>query len=135
MVGWHDEVGWHCDGRAVVQVRVLRLVLVSPLFSIGVPLVVCVVAVLKGGACGAWGSPRSDWVRPLRIVPALLLFCVAMSVAGGGGSVVVCGGVLSTIAQCCACGVCYEWRWCVGVVGLVPLFSSVFVFAVTVLLV
>lgn len=85
------------------------------------------------GVC-VWWCPVFGSGPPRRIVPALLLSCVAVFVAGWGK----CGGggVLFAIAQCRACGVCVMngggvW-W-----GVVLLFSSLprLVFAVTALLV
>lgn len=96
------------------------------------PPSVRMVVPLNGGSGGVSWYPVLGSGPPRRIAPAPLLSCVAVFVAGWGK----CGGagVLSAIAQCCACGVCVMDSG--GARGLVLLFSSPrLVFAITALLV
>ena len=113
MVGWHDEVGWYDDGKAVVMV-----ILPSVCWC---PPSVCVVAVLNGGVACCCGVPYLCvipvifMVFPLccSVLPCAVLFSLLLCVVGGG--------VWWRVLLCCGC---------------IPLLSSpVFVFTVTSLLV
>lgn len=122
MVGWHGEVGWHGGGRAGAATLTLPS-------NVGVPsrLYWCAPSRWLSG-CVEWRAacavmPVFGLVRHLRVVLLLsyhLRFsfvCVWWHDAMRGGG-----------------GVCYEWRRC-GLCPALCLFPSVFVFAVTALLV
>lgn len=113
MVGWHGEVGWHSGGRAAV-------LLTSP-SNVGVPRLVCVLALLKGGGVCAV-MPRLG-LGPAPCFVLLFSRCPARFVLSRSSSVLC-------VAPCVAGG---EVR------RSVPLFfsppSSLYVFAVTSLLV
>jgi len=108
-----------------------RLVCGVPLLRVGVPLVVYPVALLNGGSGVCCVAPVFGLGPPLHIVLSLLhclfplccscsSFVLCCRVCCGWGSAVVCGGgtVFCSVLFC-----------------PVPLSSSVFVFAVTALLV
>lgn len=109
-----------------------------PVCVLASPPLVREVAPLNGGGVCVM-SPCSDGVRHPRIVPVLLvlfcsLFCCVWWVGKRGG--VYCP-VRCVLSYFCVVygeregGVCYEWRGGVGVI----VFCSLFVFAVTALLV